>query len=279
MVVGALIGASPAVATVSVYPPGGATWRRDGVLALYGLREPMLGSDPGPTRYAVAVWQELLAEIGYDVPRSARYDADTAAAVGRYQRRAGLPATGAINFPTARALLGPTIRREAVRAGMPVGLLCGHLAAESYLDPQAVGANGVDLGLAQISVPYHPQFSEAEFFDEDTAIRYMAERDAKAYGTFGDWSIAVASYNNPARARAWARTGRPDDVARVYAERAQRGCAPLGGTATVTTERTLWRFAVTQLGDGLRWREIADLNSLRRTSELKAGQVLSLPTP
>ncbi len=263
----------------NAYPPQGATWRRDGVLSLYKLTSPQQGSEPGPVRYAVGVWQELLAEMGFDVPRSSVYDEATSAAVARFQRRAGFAATGEINLPTARALLGPTIRREAVRAGVPVGVLCGHLAAESLLDPAAVGTNGVDLGIAQISVPYNRNLTEQQMFDEDAAIRYMAERNAKAFARYGDWGIAVASYNSPVRASAWYRTGTPDEVARTYATRALRGCGPIAASVTVTTETSLWRLAVTQLGDGLRWRDLAALNGLTSRAFLVPGQVVTLPKP
>ncbi len=118
-----------------------------------------------------------------------------------------------MNFPTARTLLGATIRREAEQAGVPVGLLCGHLAAESLLDPRSLGANGVDLGIAQISRTYNVDVTDEQAFDEDFAIRYMAQRDARAYARYGDWRIAVVSYNSPAHATAWKRNGYPDPVA------------------------------------------------------------------
>lgn len=271
--------AATTAASPGTYPPQGATWRRDGVLSIYKITSPRQGSEPGPIRYAVGVWQELLAEMGFTVPRNSVYDEATAAAVARFQRRAGFAATGEINLPTARALLGPTIRREALRAGAPVGVLCGHLAAESLLDPAAVGTNGVDLGVAQISVPYNLNLTEQQMFDEDAAIRYMAERNAKAYARFGDWRIAVVSYNSPVRASAWFRTGEPSELALTYATRAMRGCGPIAPTVTVTTETSLWRLAVTQLGDGLRWSDIAAVNGLTRTAVLTPGQVVNLPKP
>jgi hypothetical protein len=263
------------------FTPQGAQWRRDPAVTtgIYTVTEPRLGSEGGPAAYAVGVWQELLAERGVAVPRTGIYDDATAAAVAMFQRARGLPSTGAVNFVTARALLGTTIRREAQRAGVPVGVLCGHLAAESLLDPRAVGPNGVDLGIAQISVPWNAGLTADQAFDEDYAIGYIADRDAAAFRRYGDWRIAVAAYNSPARASAWKRTGVPDEVARIYADRAFRGCGPLNPTVSVGPERSLWRLAVIHLGDGWRWTEIAALNGIDPRRGVRTGQQVLLPRP
>ncbi len=263
------------------FPPQGATWRRDPTLTagLYTLTTPYLGSEGGPPSYAVAVWQELLAERAYEVPRTRRYDEITADAVADFQAVRGLPGSGALNFVTARALLGPTIRREALAAGVPVGILCGHLSAESLLDARAVGPDGDDMGLAQISLRWNPAIPVADAFDDDFGIRYMARRDAAAFRQYGDWRIAVTAYNSPARAKRWLATGTPEPAAEAYAARVMRGCGPLAPLVTVATEGTLWELAVAHLGDGLRWREIAELNGLDPAVRLTSGQRVLLPRP
>ncbi len=120
---------------------------------------------------------------------------------------------------------------------------------------------------------------DEQAFDEDFAIRYMAQRDARTYARYGDWRIAVVSYNSPARAAAWKRNGYPDPVAEAYANRALVGCGPRSGQVTVTTEKTLARRATAHLGDALRSSEVAELNGLDSTGELEPGQQLRLPQP
>ncbi|MFD4788791.1 N-acetylmuramoyl-L-alanine amidase [Streptomyces sp. NPDC058459] len=71
----------------------------------------------------------------------------------------------------------------------------------------------------------------------------------------------------------------PDVRARV-AERLKHpaGWSP-GGTTTYTVARgdTLWSIAASRLGDGARWREIADLNRLKNADDIAVGQHLNLP--
>ena len=272
---------APTTPPAVTYSPQGATWRRDGTgtAGLYTLSWPRMGAEGGPAAFGVRVWQELLNERGYPTPMTGRYDWLTAHNVKRLQRASSLPETGQVNFPTARRLLAATIRREAELAGIPVGLLCGHVAAESMLDPRSVGRNGVDLGIAQISRTYNLGVTDEQAFDEDFAIRYMAQRDATAYARYGDWRLAVVSYNSPVRADAWRRNGFPDPVAEAYARRAFLGCGPISGQVTVTTEKTLWRLAMVHLGDPFRWREIAALNGLTREVGPRAGQLVRLPQP
>ncbi|MFD6432809.1 N-acetylmuramoyl-L-alanine amidase [Streptomyces venezuelae] len=48
-------------------------------------------------------------------------------------------------------------------------------------------------------------------------------------------------------------------------------------TYTVARGDTLWSIAATKLGDGARWREIADLNGLKNPDDIRVGQTLKLP--
>lgn len=54
--------------------------------------------------------------------------------------------------------------------------------------------------------------------------------------------------------------------------------APVGGTYTVRAGDTLWSIATAKLGAGARHTEIAKLNGLKDSDELKVGQKLKLPT-
>jgi hypothetical protein len=46
---------------------------------------------------------------------------------------------------------------------------------------------------------------------------------------------------------------------------------------TVRAGDTLWSIAVSKLGDGNRWRQIADLNSLKNPDDITPGQTLKIP--
>ncbi|MEE1763707.1 LysM peptidoglycan-binding domain-containing protein [Streptomyces sp. SP18BB07] len=48
-------------------------------------------------------------------------------------------------------------------------------------------------------------------------------------------------------------------------------------TYTVRAGDTLWSIAASKLGDGNRWREIADLNALKNPDDISPGQTLKLP--
>lgn len=209
--------------------PTGKTWERTGtdVTEAYRVTQPRQGRRPGtPEHHAIRTWQELLNEHGLPVQIDGVYHEDTERAVRAFQSRRGMPVTGRIDYPTARALLERTIKREAAAAGISPDLLCGHLDLESRLDPATVGPTGDDLGLGQILMGrWNPGISVADALDEDFAIRYMARRDAAAYRQFGDWRIAVFSYYHPAGAEAWKRTGRPAPRGRWYSETVLRGCS------------------------------------------------------
>ncbi|MFL6114102.1 MAG: peptidoglycan-binding protein [Catenulispora sp.] len=220
--------------------PQGGRWKKDGTRTredYYRTDPPQGGAkdrDSGSTRfYAIKVWQELLTERGYRVNAVGVYGPKTESAVLRFQKgynRSVPPAyrlgtDGRVNYLTARALLAPTIKRFAQRYDVPAEILCGHLNAESSLDARAVGPEGSDYGLAQMSARFHQNdYTLAEAFDEDVAIAYMARRDRAARRTYGSYKIGVVAYWSPAAARAWKKTGKPSRAAKAYSLRVKRGC-------------------------------------------------------
>ncbi len=242
------------------FPPTGKTWEHSGsdVTETYRVMTPRQGRRPGTLEhYAVRIWQELLNEHGLQAQITGLYEQDTARAVRAFQSRRGMPVTGRIDYPTARALLERTIKREAAAVGISPDLLCGHLDLESRLDPKVVGPSGDDLGLGQILMGrWNPGIGVAEAMDEDFAIRYMARRDAAAYRHFGDWRIAVFDYNYPVGAHAWKRTGTPSSRGRWYSETVFRGCSgpefPGERVTTITApdDRQVLRESSADLG---RW--------------------------
>ncbi len=217
----------PPASAAGVYEASRPRWNRNEAErpTTYRVMRPLQGRSAGPERAAVLVWQELLNEHGLRAQRSGVYDRDTERAVRAFQARRGLPVTGEIDHPTARALLARTIQREAAAAGMSAELLCGHLDFESGLDPSAVGSSGDDLGLGQILMGHwNPGIDVDDALDEDFAVRYMAQRDMAAYRAYGDWRKAIFDYNSPTRAQEWHRTGTPGPLGRSYSRKAMRGC-------------------------------------------------------
>jgi hypothetical protein len=220
--------------------PQGGRWKKDGTRTgedYYRTDPPQGGAEDrasGSTRsYAIKVWQELLTERGYRVAVAGVYGRRTQSAVLRFQEGYNrsvptayrLAADGRVNYFTARALLAPTIKRLAERYDVPAEILCGHLNAESSLDPRAVGPEGSDYGLAQMSARYNQDnYTLAEAFDEDVAIAYMARRERAARRTYGSYKIGVVSYWSPTAARKWKKTGKPSPAAKAYSRRVKRGC-------------------------------------------------------
>ena len=252
--------ASALPATEKKFPPTGKTWERSGtdVTETYRVTSPRQGHRPDvPEHYAVRIWQELLNEHGLQAQVNGVYEEDTERAVRAFQARRGMPVTGRINYPTARALLERTIKREAAAVGMPPDLLCGHLDLESRLDPAVVGPTGDDLGLGQILMGrWNPGIGVGEALDEDFAIGYMARRDMAAYRQFGDWRIAVFDYNHPVGAHKWKRTGKPSSRGRWYSDTVFRGCSgpefpgERVATATAPDDRQVLRESSADVG---RW--------------------------
>lgn len=198
--------ASPASAA---YAPQGGRWQADGSGPTYhqGMRTTR------PTQHALGQYQRALG-----VPITYRPDRATFQAVLAHQKaRRWLRNTGRIDMPTSRSILAPVIEQEARRAGVSARLLCGHLWAESRLDPGAVGPGGIDLGVAQVVPRYNPGVNP---WDIRAAIRNMAKRDATAIRRYGN-VVGPVFYWNGDHARAWT----PE--AKAYRERI--GAAPCQG--------------------------------------------------
>lgn len=237
LVVGLVAVATFTAGTVAVSASGpsdnfaaqGGRWDRasDVTRSPYVLQTPNVGSRSQfgqPLYHGVVAWQQLLNENGARLTVDGAYGPRTQAAVKSFQQSRGLEPTGVLGYPTAKALLDGIVDRNAKKVGMPTSLLMCHLAAESNLDPSAVGLNGSDMGIAQISLPHNPGVTSLQAFDIEFAIEYMAKRDAKAYKRYGDWGVAVVSYNSPVAANRWQATGTPSELARTYSQRVLGSC-------------------------------------------------------
>ncbi len=187
-----------------------------------------------PARGSARWWgiieiQRLLRASGIRVngqlqPVTGVYGPTTVAFVEKYQKRHGLRVDGRVTYPVMKSLMRPIVQREARRVKMPAWLLMCHLAAESNLDPGAVGPNGSDIGIEQIALTYNRGVTLSQGFSPWWGTRYMAERDAKAFKRFRNWKLAVDSYNRPADAVQWQRTGKPNARAKAYTDRIYGGC-------------------------------------------------------
>jgi hypothetical protein len=213
----------------TTFPAQVSLWDRaaDGEGSRYSLQEPLVGMHDDfrqPVYYAVVAWQQLLNASGAQVVVDGAYGPATAAAVKNFQAANDIEPTGVVGYPTAKALLQPMVNQYAASAGIPPKTLMCHIATESNLDPGAVGLNGADMGIAQISLPHNPGVTAEDAFDIDFAIKYMAERNANAYNTYGNWSYAVASYNSPVAANQWQASGTGSERITTYAERALGSC-------------------------------------------------------
>ncbi|MCI3272155.1 N-acetylmuramoyl-L-alanine amidase [Streptomyces cylindrosporus] len=70
-----------------------------------------------------------------------------------------------------------------------------------------------------------------------------------------------------------------DQLRADVAERLKHAASWSPGTTTYTVAKgdTLWSIAASKLGDGNRWKDIADLNGLKDADEITPGQKLKLP--
>jgi hypothetical protein len=215
----ALSAVALAVPAEAAYAPQGGRWQADGSGPTYRLGM----KTTRPTGHAIGQYQRLLR-----VPITYRYDRRTAHAVLHHQQRyRSLRNTGRIDFPTSRSLFAPIIRREAQRAGTSARALCGHLWAESRLDPGAVGPGGIDYGIGQIVPRYRPG---TKAWDAQASIARMAQDDAAGMRRYGAWG--QVAWWSPRQARA-AAAGRPSRDAVAYRQRiAAAPCSGFSGTVS-----------------------------------------------
>jgi len=218
------------------YPAQGGKWSRldEKVRSPYTVTTPRAGSGTAsadePMRAGIRAYQSLLNQslrngAGAKLSVDGVFGPATSTAVAAYQRQAGLAASGTLGYQTAKALLGPLVDAHAKAVGMPPQTLMCHLAGESNLDAGAIGPNGSDLGVAQISLDANPGTTPAQALDVAFSIQYMAKRDAAAFKKYKDWKLAIVSYNSPVAARQWAKTGQPSPRAAKYATRVLAPCA------------------------------------------------------
>ncbi len=202
-------------ASAATYAPQGGRWQADGTGPTYHKGMPMTAA----TAIGIGQYQRVLG-----VPATKKYDEATRVAVLRHQQARGwLRDTGKIDFPTSRSLWAPIIEREARTAGISPKKLCGHLWAESRIDPGAVGPGGIDFGIAQIVPRYRPGYSG---WDAVASIRKMARDDAAGIKRYGSWG-QVAWWSPPSARIAAAGHASPESWA--YVKRI--AAAPCGGFA------------------------------------------------
>lgn len=137
------------------------------------------------------------------------------------QRQLHVTADGQAGPKTCTAMFVPVIRHLAgpqafLYGGVNVPTAICHL--ESGFDPGAVGyVVDNDLGLSQINLQSNPGTTEAEAFDFQYALKYLVDRVKHAYQSYTNKDAAIVSYNSPAWAKEWEKTGKaPTDAAQNY---------------------------------------------------------------
>ena len=96
----------------------------------------------------------------------------------------------------------PVLAAAEAKYGLPSGMLSRQAAQESSFDPAVIYGTRTSsvgaLGILQLMPQYFSSVDVAvPFTDADVAaqIDQAAEEDARLYGVFGDWSLALAAYN------------------------------------------------------------------------------------
>jgi hypothetical protein len=107
------------------------------------------------------------------------------------------------------------LRAQESKHKIPAVLLCGKVWFESGFDPGAIGANGWDMGPAQINLSVHSHSVEdavnPAFWIPWTTKRFVDAYNRYRTQTIGEqkaWDPAVLQHNWPVGADRWASTGR-----------------------------------------------------------------------
>lgn len=138
-------------------------------------------------------------------------------AMRAFQYLMKLPGSGTMGYRTSIALIAPWVASESAAAGVDPHLVTCLIHHESNRDPSAVGPNGLDLGLGQISLPANPTVTEAQVWDPFFSIRYVAQRLGAAFRQYSNPDAAILSYNSPRDAAVLQATGvPPSEHARHY---------------------------------------------------------------
>ncbi len=146
----------------------------------------------------------------------------TSKAISDFQKSRGEYVDGVIGPKTSKSLLFADLQKvgrqyRLANPGTSVisdEILCGVISSESGWDAGAVGyVDDEDLGLAQINGPSHPQWSEAQRLEPNTAFVFVFNylKDSLATAKIVTIDDAIASYNlGVGGAGKWIDAGRPD---------------------------------------------------------------------
>lgn len=106
---------------------------------------------------------------------------------------------------------------------------------------------------------------------------YTVEENAGEEGDY--WvDIKLKEYREVGVIKKLDETGTTSDEGKVQAtENVQReDTRPVPETYTVKKDDTLWNIAKRYLGDGSKYKELAELNNLQNANDIKVGQILKL---
>jgi hypothetical protein len=159
-----------------------------------------------------ALQRRLNITLGTNLAVDGMLGPKTDAVIKQLQTKLGVVADGMIGPKTATELFLPVIKEESKQYGVDWSIVAGLIKQESQFDPGAVGYQDTrDMGLGQINLKAHPEFTIEEAFTPALAVDYIADRFRKALTYFGNVRDAIASYNlGYGGAAEWIRKGRPD---------------------------------------------------------------------
>lgn len=177
-------------------------------------------------RYATIGIQTELIDLGYlkrpKQPLTGQIGSQTETAIKAFQKATGhLTVDGIVGPMTARRLFAPRFLWWQTAMSIPSNLLYGLARLESGMDPGAQGAlDDADRGILQFNARAHPDVTDDLAYGQPGwciqraagTLRQVAMHMAQIQkwpSKTDPWLLAIASWNNPSAALAWANDGAP----------------------------------------------------------------------
>lgn len=174
--------------------------------------EPYSIHDDAVFHGVLAIQALLIEEFQASLKGDGVYGPATAEAVKKAQSFFGLASDGVVGKKTMQWLMWAPIHKIANRSNFPWEALWGILQYEGGWDPGAVGwHDNQDIGLAQISLKFHPETTLSQAFCPSYAMNFIAGYISYGMEEFnGNITDAVISYNlGIAGTWQWIADGRP----------------------------------------------------------------------
>lgn len=191
----------------------------------YHRTQPLTWGNNNPYGYACVSIKKELHWLGYNgssgniAPEKQVIGLQADEAIRDFQKDHKLAVDGVVGPNTARVLYHKRARAAEDKYGIPDYLFCKQKSLESSNDPAAIGSNGIDFGLAQINLNYHPDVTVAQAIDGEFALDWGASYLKSQYNQIKDWDGALAAYNQGLYyATRWVKAGKPASGGHVTAK-------------------------------------------------------------